>query len=264
MFHNVFLKSLRDQRRALLGWSASLAVLVIVMGAIFPLMRDMADLDKLMASYPEAFKELFNIEAMTTGVGFMNAELFSALLPALFIVLGIGRGARLVAGEEEAGTLETLLVTPLSPVRLLLQQAAVLAVTVIALGAVLFVSMSAASALFDMDIGVAEAATGALSMTLLGIEYGWLALAVGAVTGRRTVAVAVATVMAFAGYVLYVAGEFVDALEPWRPISPFHQALEGGPLGAGLPVSYVWMVIVPVVLLAAALPVFDRRDIATA
>ncbi|GIH81570.1 hypothetical protein Plo01_79990 [Planobispora longispora] len=70
--------------------------------------------------------------------------------------------------------------------------------------------------------------------------------------------------MAFAGYVLYVAGEFVEALEFWRSISPFQQALEGGPLGAGLSVVYAWMVLAPLVLLAAAVPVFDRRDIVTA
>ncbi|WP_068923135.1 hypothetical protein [Planobispora rosea] len=69
--------------------------------------------------------------------------------------------------------------------------------------------------------------------------------------------------MATTGSVLCAAGESVEALEPRRPISPFQQVLEGGPLGAGLPASYAWMVLAPLVLLAAALPMFDRRDITT-
>ena len=40
---------------------------------------------------------------MTSGLGFLNAELFSLMLPVLFLIYAIARGARLVAGEEEAG-----------------------------------------------------------------------------------------------------------------------------------------------------------------
>ena len=49
---------------------------------------------------------------------------------------------------------------------------------------------------------------------------------------------------------------------PWQPISPFHQAIIGGPLGAGMPPAYAWMVLATVVVIAAALPVFERRDVA--
>lgn len=63
-------------------------------------------------------------------------------------------------------------------------------------------------------------------------------------------------------YVLYVAGELVAAIEPWQPLSPFHQALTGGPLGAGLPAAYLWMAAVAIAFVAITLPIFDRRDIA--
>jgi ABC-2 type transport system permease protein len=117
---------------------------------------------------------------------------------------------------------------------------------------------------FGLGIGAADLAGATLAMVLLGVEFGWLALAVGAALGRRAVAIAVASAAAVAAYVLYVAGELVGALEPWQPLSPFHQALDGGPLGAGLPAAYAWMPLAAAAVLAAALPVFDRRDIAAA
>ncbi|TMS00290.1 hypothetical protein [Nonomuraea basaltis] len=58
---------------------------------------------------------------------------------------------------------------------------------------------------------------------------------------------------------LYVAGEFVESLEPWPPVSPFHQALQGDPMGGGLPASSA----VALVFIAVSLPLFDRRDLAT-
>lgn len=264
MLANVFLKSLRDQGRALLGWGAGVVLLVVAMAAFWPSVRDMQGVEEFLAQYPEAMREIFNLEALTTGAGFFNAELFSIMLPALFIVFAVGRGARLVAGEEDTGTLEVLLVTPVSRVRVLLHKAAALAVCTSVLGIALFAAVAVSATVADMGIGIGHAAVASLAMVLLGIEHGWLALAVGAITGRRSLAVGTAAAVATAGYVLYVMGSLVDALEPWQPISPFAQALEGGPLGTSLPAAYLWMVLAAVIFLAAALPVFNRRDIAIA
>lgn len=262
MLRSVFRKSLRDQRRAFVGWSIGIVLLVLLESALWPSIREMPDLGEFLKSYPESMRKLFNLEDFGTGTGFMNAELFSALLPILFIVFAIGRGARAVAGEEEAGTLDVLLMTRVSPIRLVLHQAVALAAAVLALGAVLFIAVLACSATFGLDIGAAGLAGATVAMVLLGLEFGWLALAVGAATGGRALAIGVASAAAVAAYVLYVAGQLVDSVKPWQPLSPFHQALDGGPIGAGLPVAYVWMPLVGALLVALALPVFDRRDVA--
>ncbi len=258
----VIVKSLRDQRRALIGWTIGIASMVALMAVVWPSFRDMPDLEQFLENYPEQMRELFNIESMTTGPGFLNAELFSMLLPILFIVFAIGRGARSLAGEEEQGTLDVLLVTPVSPARFLVAQAVTLAASVSALGAVLFVATVAASSAAGMGVGLADAATGSLAMVLLGVEFGWLALAAGAVTGRRAWATGLASSAAVAAYLLYLLGEFVDAVRPWRPASPFAQALDGGPLGAGLPLDYLWLLLPAAAVVSAVMPVFQRRDIA--
>ncbi len=262
VLRNVFTKSLRDARRGLIGWGISIVVLVLLEAALWPSVRNMAELQQFLENYPEALRKLFNLDQFATGTGFMNAELYSLLLPILFLVYAIGRGARAIAGEEETGTLDVLLVTRVSPVSLIVQQAAALAVAVAALGTVLFAAVMTWSPVFDLGIGVADAAGGSLALVLLGIEYGWLALAFGAAAGRRAAAVSVAAALAIAAYVLYAAGALVDAIEPWQPLSPFHQAIDGGPLGAGLPAGYAWMAVGAVVFVLAALPVFNRRDIA--
>jgi ABC-2 type transport system permease protein len=258
---NVFLKTLRDQRKALVGWSIGLAVLVLLEAALWPTVRNMGNLREFIANYPEALRELFKVDQFASGTGFLNGELYSLMLPILFLVYGIGRGARAVAGEEESGTLEVLLTTRVSPVSLVLHRAAALAVAVVTLGAVLFAAVAVCSPVFGLDIPAGDAATGSAAMILLGVEFGWLALAVSAVTGRHVVAVAVAAAVATAAYVLYAAGGIVDALQPWRGVSPFHQALADGPLGAGFPLTYLWMPAAAVVFVGVALPLFDRRDI---
>jgi hypothetical protein len=81
MFGNVFLKTMRDQRRTLLGWGVGIVLLVGIEVALWPSIRDMPDLENFLANYPEAMKELVNLDAMTTPSGFMNAELFTLVLP---------------------------------------------------------------------------------------------------------------------------------------------------------------------------------------
>jgi ABC-2 type transport system permease protein len=58
-------------------------------------------------------------------------------------------------------------------------------------------------------------------MALLGLEHGLVAMAVGAATGKRSLALAIAGGIAVAGYMFYALGAFVDAMEPWRVVSPF-------------------------------------------
>jgi ABC-2 type transport system permease protein len=260
---NVFTKTLRDLRRSAIGWSIGIASLVVIVTALWPSIRDMPDLEELLANYPAQMQELFDVRAITTAAGFLNAELFSMLLPALFIIFGVGRGAKLVAGEEAEGTLEVLVVTPVSRTRLLVDKALALAVAMAALGAVLLVTVLVASTAGDMGIPAQDAAIGTLAMVLVGLLHGWLALAVGAATGRRTVALVVAGTVAVAGYVLHVAGALVDAVAPWQPLSPFTQAVRSGPVGADLPLGFAWLGIGAVVLVVASIPRFARRDILT-
>lgn len=261
MFRNVYLKCLRDQRRGLAGWSIGVIALVLLECALWPSVSKAAGMRDLLESYPKPLRELFDLEDFGTGTGFLNAELFSMLLPVLFLVFAIGRGARAIAGEEEDGTLEVVLVTRVTPIRLVLEQAAVLVTATVLLGTVLFISVTVFSSVFDLGVTAGAALTGAVAMVLLAVEFGWLALALGAATGRRTLAIALTSVFAVAAYVLYVASKLVDAVRPWGPLSPFHQALEGGPVGAGLPAAYGWLFVAGAVALVIGAPVFHRRDI---
>jgi ABC-2 type transport system permease protein len=261
MLNNVYLKSLRDQRWALLGWGVGITLLVVVESAMWPSLRDMPNIDQFLQSYPKALREMFDLNSMTTGLGFMNAELFTMVMPLLFIIFGIGRGARMIAGEEESGTLEVLLLTPVSPTSLVLHKAAALATSLFTLGAVLLLVMTVCSWVFDMGIALGDVVPGSLAMVLLGVEFGWLSLALGAATGRRAAAIGLTTVAAVSAYVLYVAGMLVEEVAGWQVLSPVQQALGAGPLGAGLPRDWVWMALSALVCLAAGITVYNRRDV---
>lgn len=264
MLSSVFAKSVRDQRWTVFGWSVGILLLVLVQAAVWPTMRDLPSLEELLAGYPEAMRDLFALDAMNTGVGFLNAELFTLILPLLFIIFAVSRGARLVAGEEEQGMLDVVLVTRVTTTSLLLQKAAALAVAVAALALVLTAMMLICSPIFDLGIGLGDLAPAVLAMWLLGTEFGFVSLAVGAVTGRRPIALAVSGTLAVASYTLYALGQIVESIQPWQPLSPIHQAVSGGPLGGGMQASFGWLVLGIVLVILAAAPSFGHRDIRAA
>lgn len=257
----LFAKTLRDFRRGLLGWALGVILTVALMAALWPSLSDV-DYDALLSQYPDALKDLFNIGDMGTGWGFLNAELFSMVLPAVFIIFAVSRGARLVAGEEEDGTLETLVSLPLERPRILLEKAAALVVSVGALGAALLAASLVSSAAAGMGLPVRYQVNGALSMVLLGTEFGLVSLAIGAATGRRAATVGITSGLAGASYLVFVAAGLVDTLRPLRVLSPFYQATRNGPLGPDLPAIALVMPAVGVLALAIAVPVFNRRDLA--
>lgn len=263
MLGSIFAKSVRDQRWALVGWGIGVALLVFIEAAVWPTMKHFTDLSSFLAQYPKALRDLFNLDAMATGTGFMNAELFTLMLPMLFIIYGVSRGARSVAGEEESGVLEPVLVAPVPARRLVLEKVAALACGLAVLGLVLVVVLLLGSLVFGLGIGPGDAATGALSMVLLGFEFGCVSLAVGAATGRRAVALGVGGAAAVAAYVLYALGLIVDNVQPWQPLSPFRQALGDGPLGAAPSPSLAWVALGAAVVTAVCIPLFDRRDLRT-
>jgi ABC-2 type transport system permease protein len=261
---NVYVKALWDQRKSLPAWGSGIALFIVLEAAMWPSMKSMPKLDEYLQDFPSGLRELFAIDQMATGRGFLNAELFTLMLPMMFLVYGITRGARMVAGEEETGSLDLLLVTPLSTTRLLVHEALALVTGLAALGSVVLIATVAGSEAFGLGVTPRAALAGSIAVTLIGVEFGIAALVAGALTGRRGVALAAPAGLALAAYVLFVGGLFVDQLAGWRGWSPFQQALHSGPLSSTIPASFVWLAIVPLVVCVAALPLWARRDIGAA
>jgi len=261
---SVYTKALWDQRKTLPAWGSALALFIVLESALWPSMKAMPSLDEYLQDFPAALKELFAIDQMATGAGFLNAELFTLMLPLMFLIYGITRGARMIAGEEEAGSLDLMLVTPLSTTKLLLHEALALATGLAALGAVVWAATLAGSAAFGLGVSVSAATAGSLASVLLGLEFGTAALVTGALTGRRGLALGVPAGLAIAAYLLHVGGLFVDELAGARGWSPFQQALHAGPLSASVPPSFGWLVLVPLMLVAVAVPLWSRRDVGAA
>jgi ABC-2 type transport system permease protein len=221
-------------------------------------------MQQALEGYPEALKEAFNMENLTTAAGYLGSSVYGVIVAVLTLIFAIAWGTRAIAGDEEAGTLDLILAHPVGRRSLAIQRFAALAVGLGLLGIALFAVMVALSGPVQLEgITPAEFAATSLQLALFGLCFGALAFALGAITGRRGF-----TLGASAGLtvILYVANALlpqVDGLEWARNLSPFHWYLGGDPLAKGLNIGdSLLMLVVAAVLLLIGLWRFDRRDIA--
>jgi ABC-2 type transport system permease protein len=265
MLRNVFWKSLRDVRRSFAWWTVGLIGYVALIVAVFPTIRDNPDLNKLVESYPEALKAFIAFGGQldyTSAAGYLGSELFSFMIPALFLVATVGNGAGSIAGEEERGTLDLLLSAPLSRTRVATEKLGAMCAEVTGLGLVLWLALWVGARAFGMHISVAHLGAAVVVLVLLAIAYGAVAFMLAAATGRKALAIGVTVALAVAAYLVNSLASLVDALEPLQKASPFYHYAAGDPLHHGLdPWHTLYLVAVGAVAAAAGVALFARRDV---
>ena len=88
-----------------------------MMTAVYPTVRDNPELNRLVEEYPEALKAFIAFGGSidyVSGAGYLGSELFSFMVPLLFLIAAVANGASAIAGEEERGTLDLLLSQPVT------------------------------------------------------------------------------------------------------------------------------------------------------
>ncbi len=263
MPRSVFTKALWDQRRGIAAWSVGMGALGVLYAVFYPTVNTPA-LAEFMRSFPQEIFQAMGIADFSSPAGYLGATTYGIIGPLLLIVFAAALGTRAIAGDEEAGRLDVLLAHPVERWRFLVERAAAMLVALGAAGLVLFLVMLAISGWAQFgSIGAANLGAASVQMVLLGAFFGALALAVGALTGRRTWAAASVAVVGVVSYFANTLGPSIDALS-WTPnFSPFHYFSGGQPLRNGLQLGdALVLTMAALVLVAFAALVFRRRDIA--
>lgn len=253
---------LRVHRRALVGWGVALALVTALYVSFWPAMGDTQEMQALIDSMPEALVTAMGYDAISSPAGYLESTVYGLLAPILMLVFAIGFGARLIAGDEEAGALELEAAGPVTRRRLLLERYAALVLAVGWLAVVTGLASLALARVLGMDIGTAALVGATVGLALLVLALGSVAFAVGAATGRRALALALAAAVAVLGYMANALAPLLADGEWLERLSPFAWYLGNDPLneGLGLPGALA-LVALAAVSLGVAVVAYDRRDL---
>jgi ABC-2 type transport system permease protein len=239
--------------------------MVLLYSSFWPSVRDNADqFASYLENIPDALRSVIGELSLGTPVGYLQSELFSFLGPALILVFAIGAGARSLAGEEEQGTLDLLVVTPITRRMIVLQKSAAMALTAFGLGVVLWISVVVVGRLFGLEVTIPHIAAAILHLLLLGVAFGAIAMFLGAWRGRRAVAIGVTSALAVGTFILNAFAPTVDGFEWAARLSPFFYYGDSLPLRNGLHIGHAGVLVaLAAIALIATVASFDRRDLRT-
>jgi ABC-2 type transport system permease protein len=259
----VLRKSLWDQRRGILVGCIGLAAIGVLYAGFYPIINT-PELRAYMDAFPEELLTAMGFTDISSPTGYIGSTTYGLLGPIVTIIIATALGARAIAGDEEAGRLDVLLAHPIERGRFLMGRAVAMFVALALAGLALFVAMVivAGPAQFT-EIPTVNLAAASLQMVLLGSLFGALALAVGALTGRRSLAAGSVVVVAVVTYFANTLGPSVEWLAWTRDVSPFHYYSGGQPLRNGLQAGDALILgAVAVALIVLGVIAFRRRDIA--
>lgn len=258
-------KSWRDHWRGIASWAGGLIAIAAIQLWVYPSIRESSEgVSEMIESLPQALQEVFRMTDYTSGAGYLNVELFSFMVPLILIAVGVTWGAAATADEERRGTADILLSLPVSRARVIVTKMIATAVVLLGLCVVLTATLAIGTRLVDIDVPLANLFAASFSCALLGMLYASIGFLIGALVGRPGIATGAGFALAIAAFVLYSLAPLVDTFDAVTPVNPFQWALGFDPMVNGLAVSNIgWLVGSSIVLLAASVLAFNRRDIST-
>ncbi|MHC4452096.1 MAG: ABC transporter permease subunit [Planctomycetota bacterium] len=265
MTARIFTRALKDRRLSIFGWIGGATALTSFLLSIYPVLRSNPAVEQMIQRIPRSLLATFGIDPALymTGVGFLEAQLYTMVGPLLLISFMLGAGAAATAGEEEQGTIDLLLANPLGRASLLLQKfaAAALLAGLIVLAITLTVLIGNEPA--GLGLGLRGVLGINLALWLLGLFFGAIALAVGAWFGRRLLAVGVGAGIAVVSFFWAGLAPMSAQLRGTERFSPFFWYTDGHPALVGPTMGHAQLAGAAVLLLGIAWLGFARRDLRT-
>lgn len=256
---------LLSMRRALLGWSIGLGLLILVTVAFWPAFRGSSGISEAIGQLPPSVVQAFGLQDFGTPAGFLRGNLYELIVPLLVAGAAVAMANGQTAGQEDAGRLELVLTEPVSRVAVFLGRVGAVLIWLAVLTVVLLVVQLVSDAAFDLAIDPGLLISTIVLCVLLGLLHGALAFAIAGAVARPAVVLATGIAVALFGYIVAALFPLSDLLRPWRVLSPWSWALGGDPLTTPAePWRWAALLLPAVALVAIGTIAFRHRDVRTA
>lgn len=254
---NFFSKTLYQKRFIALWWFLGIMAITLLTVSFYDSFKA-TDVEELFKNLPQAIQNIAgDVSSFKTVEGYLVQQIYSLRLPLLSIILAISLLVGLSAGDEQKGLLETQLALPVSRVSLLLQKVAA-AVTIIAFASIgAIVGIAVALSFLGENWSLTAVLKFSLNCLALSILYGLVGLLIAALTGRRALALGIASGFAFLSYLINSMAPSVSYLEATDKLTFFHY-YQNDPFQFG---NFMILVISAILLLVCSCIAFTKRDI---
>jgi ABC-2 type transport system permease protein len=261
-FKNIFLKTLRDYRVAIIGWGIGMGLTIVSpMASVATLISTPAQRAAL-ATVAAQFSWNADSVAVTTIGGYATFKI--GIFVFISCIWPLLAASRMLRGEEDRGSLDVLLSAPRSRVNVALQKVAAMWTALLLIGLISGVIAYLGGVGFKGDFSLVDGLLWGLNLALICMVIGGVALLISQFTHERGPAAGATAALLLVFIVLdmvrriFSGADWLSKLSPIyyynlsKPIIPSAGASVGGMLA---------QLALAVVLTGAAIWLFARRDV---
>lgn len=258
----LFARMLVEQRRRWIGFAVGVAAVALI---YLPLYNSAVETDLLGAkldALPDGLVKALDFTDVSTPEGYTQATFYGLTGMVVVLAFVVGTGAWSIAGDEEAGALELTMAHAVDRRQVLIQRAFGMVVMTVLVTGVAGALVWAVNVITELGMTASGVLGATVALAGLGLLFGSMSLLIGAVTGRRALALAVTGVLGFVAYLSNTVLADTSIGGFFEAISPFHWAYGSSPLVNGVDgVGLALLLVMALLCLIVALMAFEKRDV---
>src|SRR5437667_1374855 len=262
LFRNIYLKTLRDYRIAILGWGIGIGLLIYVVLASFSSLVETPEARAALVSLGPSFAWIAEPIKIDTAGGYATFKYgFTVLVMALWPLLA---SSRMLRGEEERGSMDVLLSMPRGRGRVALEKLAAIWTALLLMGLLIGLLTYAGGMRVNADFSLGDALLSGLNLALICGVFGSLALLISQFTQERGTAAGLTGGLLLFFIVLDMVHRVIPNTEWISRLSPIYYYNLSKPLvpsygtNAG---ALLVLLALSIILSGVAIWLFVRRDI---
>jgi ABC-2 type transport system permease protein len=262
----IITKVLYQKRFGILGWTLGAITLAWVSLLFYPAISAGNSLEQLSQSLPPQLQSFMgDLLSFKTVGGYLDTQIFGLRMPMITVVLAIILGLYLSAGDEERGTMATLLAQPISRTKVLFAKFAALKLYLVIVHVGLLCGVQLALWSIHEDYSFVRLIELVFGCYVVSLVFGAMAFSLGLITGRKGLAAGVTATVALGSYIITSMAQAATGLQTVQKFLPFYYYTEPKIGINGLDWSYIGVqVLFILALLAIAWAVFKHRDLQSA
>ncbi len=261
MFRSIWLKTVYEKRWGLLAWSLGIFAMTFFVMLLFPTLRD--TFGQALNDVPESIKGILGDAQTYQRInGFIDIQVLFQMV-FMTVIYGVILFTGVLAGDENDGTLQTLLAHPVSRRKVYFEKLSGATVLLGLVSLAVFVGVWFGSLAVGESVNLFRLLLAILMMFLVSFVFSIIGFALGAITGKRGLSGAIAGALAFVSYLITNLAPTVKSLKGVNRFSPYEYFNKPSILDNGIQFSdLAVLLLISVVCIVAGYVVFTRRDIA--
>ncbi len=262
---NILKRELKANRRSLIIWGSSLALLSFLMMAIYPsFAADAARMEELLSSYPEGFMKAFGMDKLSLGnaMGWfaLEAYLMIILFGSMFAVI---ISSSMLVKEEDEKTIEFLLAKPVTRSHVVTSKLLAFVVYLLAFNAGVGIVTFIGFEIFADEYARMELVRLTIAPFLAHLSFASIGFLLSLFFTRRKSAYSVGIGLVLLIYFLNIMASLAEKVQFFRYLSPFYYMDAADIIVDGRinPLHIIILLVFSALAVGATYLLYKRRDI---